>query len=188
MSRGAMMERIAETSPRIRARVAGAFSLVAMLMRVAAQFFAHDRLGSAAFVIATGCHIMATLLFYLIFKPVNRNLSLLAAFFGLSVAIIGIFKWHPRGVDVGLIFFGSYCLLIGYLVFRSAFLPRILGALMAFAGVSWLTFLFTPLADRVSPYNLATGVLCQGALTVWLLVAGVNIKREKIQAGVGITF
>jgi hypothetical protein len=88
-------------------------------------------------------------------KPVSRSLSLLAAFFGLLVSIIGILKWHLQGVDIGLIFFGSYCLLIGYLVFRSAFLPRILGALMAFAGLSWLSFLLTPLADYLSPHNLA---------------------------------
>jgi hypothetical protein len=178
------MERIAETSPRTRARIAGAISLVAMLMGVASQFFARDWLGSAAFVIATLCDILATLLFYLIFKPVNRSLSLLAAFFGLSVSIIGILKWRPHGVDIGLIFFASYCLLIGYLVFRSAFVPRILGALMAFAGLSWLTFLFTPLADRLSPYNLAAGVLGQGTLTMWLLVVGVNVQRWGEQASV----
>jgi hypothetical protein len=179
-----VMERIAETSPRTLARVAGAISLVAMLMGVASQFFARDWLGSAAFVIATLCNILATLLFYLIFKPVNRSLSLLAVFFGLSVSIIGILKWHPHGVDIGLIFFGSYCLLIGYLVFRSAFLPRILGALMAIAGLSWLTFLFPPLADRLSPYNLAVGVLGQGTLTLWLLVVGVNVQRWGKQASV----
>ena len=179
MSRGTMMQRIAETSPHVRARVAGAISLVAMLMGVVSQFLARDRLGAAAFVIATLCNIVATLLFYLIFKPVNRSLSMLAAFFGLLVSIIGIFKWHPQGVDIGLIFFGSYCLLIGYLVFVSAFLPRILGALMAFAGLSWLTFLHTPLADHLSPYNLAAGVLGQGALAMWLLVVGVNNQRGK---------
>jgi hypothetical protein len=69
ISRAVIMERIAKTSPRTRARVAGAISLVAMLMGVASQFFARDWLGSAAFVIATFCNIMATLLFYLIFEP-----------------------------------------------------------------------------------------------------------------------
>jgi hypothetical protein len=52
---------------------------------------------------------------------------------------------------------------------------------MAFAGLSWLTFLFTPLADRLSPYNLAAGVLGQGTLTMWLLVVGVNVQRWKEQ-------
>lgn len=116
---------------------------------------------------------------YELLKPVSRSLSLLAAFFGLLVSIIGILKWHLQGVDIGLIFFGSYCLLIGYLVFRSAFLPRILGALMAFAGLSWLSFLLTPLADYLSPHNLAAGVLGQGALAMWLLVVGVDNQRGK---------
>ena len=50
-----------------------------------------------------------------------------------------------------LVFFGFYCLLIGYLIFRSAFLPRILSALMAFAGFGWLTFLSPALAHHLSP-------------------------------------
>jgi hypothetical protein len=33
-----------------------------------------------------------------------------------------------------LLFFGPYCLLIGYLIFSSTFLPRVLGVFMAFAG------------------------------------------------------
>jgi hypothetical protein len=44
-----------------------------------------------------------------------------------------------------------YCLLIDYLVFRSIFLPRVIGVLMAFAGLGWLTFLYLPLAQYLSP-------------------------------------
>jgi hypothetical protein len=50
-----------------------------------------------------------------------------------------------------LVFFGPYCLLIGYLIFRSTFLPRILGVLMALAGLGWLIFL-SPLAIYLSTY------------------------------------
>ena len=56
------------------------------------------------------------------------------------------------------------------------------GALMAFAGLAWLTFLSPPLAKYLSPYNLAAGVLGEGALTLWLLVIGVNEKRWNEQA------
>jgi hypothetical protein len=93
---------------------------------------------------------------------------------------------HGTGYNIGLVFFGFHCLLIGYLIFKSVFFPRILGALMAFAGLSWLTFLSPLLAHYLSPYNLATGVLGQGALTLWLLVMGVNIQQWKKQASVGI--
>jgi hypothetical protein len=82
-----------------------------------------------------------------------------------------------------LVLFGVYCLLIGYLIFQSTFLPRILGALMAFGGLGWLTFASPGLADYLSPYNLAPGILGEGALTVWLLVFGVNAEQWKEQAG-----
>ena len=40
---------------------------------------------------------------------------------------------------MGLIFFGFECLILGYLIFRSSYLPMILGVLMAIAGLSYLT-------------------------------------------------
>jgi hypothetical protein len=81
-----------------------------------------------------------------------------------------------------LICFGVYCLLIGYLIFRSNFLPRVLGVLMAFGGLVWLTFVSPDLADYLSPYNLAPGILGEGALTVWLLAKGVDAQRWLEQA------
>ena len=81
-----------------------------------------------------------------------------------------------------MVFDGFYCLLIGYLIFRSTFLPRILGVLMAIAGLGWLTYLSPPLAKSLSPYNLAFGILGQESLMLWLFVMGVNEQRWKEQA------
>ncbi len=81
-----------------------------------------------------------------------------------------------------LVFHGLYCLLIGYLIFRSTFLPRVLGGLMAFAGLGWLTYLSNPLVNHLSPYNLAVGLLGDVAVYLWLLVMGVNVQRWKQQA------
>jgi hypothetical protein len=53
---------------------------------------------------------------------------------------------------------------------------------MAFAGLGWLTFLSTPLADYLSPYNLASGLLWEGLVMIWLCVMGVNVQRWKEQA------
>jgi hypothetical protein len=179
-----MMERIAEASPRLKARIAGVFYLLTFLTGGAA-LFVRGRLGSAAGLIAGACYIAVTLLFYDIFKPVNRSLSLLAAFFSLVGCAIGAlspFHLAPPHIN-NLVFFGFYCLLIGYLIFRSTFLPRILGVLMAIGGLGWLTFLSPPLANYLSPYNLAPGILGEGSLTLWLLVVGVNEQRWKEQAG-----
>jgi len=95
-----------------------------------------------------------TALFYDLFKPVNKTLSLLAASFNIIGLTIGRLDLHPRGEDIELVFVGLYCLLIGYLIFRSTFLPRVLGILMAFAGLGWLTSLSPALTNYLTPYNL----------------------------------
>jgi hypothetical protein len=108
--------------------------------------------------------VVVTLLLYDLFKAVNRGLSLLAAFFNLVGLTFEALRLQPHGVNFALVFNRFYCLLMGYLIFRSIFLPRILGAPMAFAGLGWLTFLSPPFANYLSPYNLASGLLGEGSL------------------------
>jgi hypothetical protein len=91
---------------------------------------------------------------------------------------------YGQGVNICFVFFGVYCLLIGYLIFRSVFLPRILGVLMAFAGLGWLTFLSPALANYLSPYIQVLGVLAEGSLMLWLLVMGVNVGKWEEKASV----
>jgi hypothetical protein len=149
-----MMERIAEASPRFRARIAGVLYLLTMVTGILVlKFVTGGRQWLVTNLIATACYIAVTLLFYYIFKPVNRSLSLLAAFFSLAGCAIGVLSlFHLARFGISpLVFFGFYCLLIGYLIFRSIFLPRILGVLMAFGGLGWLTFLSPPLASHLSP-------------------------------------
>jgi len=100
----------------------------------------------------------------------------------LQALALMFLKLNVQTTQIGLVFFGFYCLLIGYLIFRSTFLPRILGALMVVAGLGWLTFLSPPLAKSLSPYVLAPGIVGEGLLTVWLLVKGVNVQRWNEQA------
>jgi hypothetical protein len=45
---------------------------------------------------------------------------------------------------------------------------------MAFAGLGWLTYLSPAFAKSMYPYVLAPGIIGEGALTLWLLVVGVN--------------
>jgi Domain of unknown function (DUF4386) len=177
-----MMERIAEASPRFKARMAGVLSLLSLLTAAFTELFVRGRLNIAGGLIAVVGMVAVTVLLYDIFKPVNGGLSLLAASFNLVGLTFGALRWQPRGVDITVVFNGFYCLLIGYLIFRSTFLPRILGALMAFAGLGWLTYLLPPLVSHLSPYNLALGILGQESVMLWLLVMGVNAQRWKEQA------
>jgi hypothetical protein len=170
------MQTMAETSLRTKARLAGVFYLLTFVT----GFFALGSQGKpyfeAANYAATAVYVVVTLLFYSIFKPVNKPLSLIAALFSFAGCIVGTLS-VLRVADIGinsLAFFGVYCLLIGYLIFRSGFLPRVLGVLMAIGGVAWLTFLWPALAKSLSPYIFLPGIIGEGALTLWLLVIGVN--------------
>jgi hypothetical protein len=177
-----MMQRIAEVSPQFKARAAGVFWLMVFLAGSLALFLGGGVVFSAANIVAPLCYIVVTLLLYNLLKPVNKSISLLAAFFGLAGCAVSLFRLTPIIHLRDLVFFGLHCLLVGYLIFNSTFLPRILGVLMVFAGLGWLTFLWPPLAKYLSPYNMAPGMLGEGLLIVWLLAKGVNVQRWKEQA------
>jgi Domain of unknown function (DUF4386) len=232
-----MMERIAEASPRPGARITGVVYLVYFLTVVSSVLFmrgiivsgdaavtatnilTHERLfrlSVAVSLIATALYIAVTVLFYGLFKPVNRTVSLLAAFFSLvgcaiqafgclfqlaplvvleggpyvsvfkvdqlqAVALMFI-KLNVQSAYIYLVFFGLFNLLIGYLILKSAFLPGILGVLMALSGLGWLTFLSPSLANYLLTYIEILGIVAEAALMLWLLVKGVNVQRWKEQA------
>ena len=97
------------------------------------------------------------------------------------------FKVNDRGAQMALVFFGFYALLTGYLIIRSAFLPRILGVLSVVGGLGWLSFLYLPLGHRLFPYVVSVALLGALALIVWLLVRGVDEQRWKEQARAAAT-
>jgi Domain of unknown function (DUF4386) len=186
MSGTVLMKWFREASPGLKARIAGVLFLLLVLTAALTEFFAHGRLSSAADlaagIIEVSCMIAVTLLFYDIFWPVNKRLSLLAAISNFVGLTLELFQFLRHGVNIGLGFHGFYWILIGYLIFRSTFLPRILGALMAIAGLCWLTYLSPPLANYLSPYILASVLLVEGFAFLWLLVFGLNEQGWKEQA------
>src|SRR5271166_3305284 len=156
MHAAAVTKWISEASPRSKARITGAVYLAYFLTAIFAEVVV-GRGRHVAYVgvnlVAYAFYIAVTLLFYYMFKPVNRSLSLLAALFSLVGCVnelLRLFHLNPYKIN-SLVFFGPFCLLIGYLIFRSTFLPRILGVLMMLAGVGWWIFL-SPLASHLIPY------------------------------------
>jgi hypothetical protein len=103
----------------------------------------------------------------------------------LEALALVFLKVRAQANNIGLVFFGLHCLGVGYLILRSTFLPRLVGALMVFAGLGWLTFLSPPLANSLAPYNMLPGAIGELSLTLWLLVKGVNIQRWNEQASLG---
>jgi hypothetical protein len=179
------------------------------------------RLGTASLLVSTAFYVGATLFVYEVLRPVNRSLSLLAAFFSLVACAVGAFscvfdlapfillkgapyltaaftvdqlqaltlmflKVRVQANDIALSLFGLHCFGVGYLIFRSTFMPRIIGVLMLMAGVGWLTFLLPPVAQSLAPFNMMPGALGEVSLALWLLLKGVNVQRwneQEINAG-----
>jgi hypothetical protein len=79
-------------------------------------------------------------------------------------------------INMNLILFGLSALLLGYLGFKSGFVPRIIGLLEMVAGVSYLVLLWPPLANALDPYYLAFAI-GELVLGVWLLIKGVDNER-----------
>lgn len=165
------------------------------------------RLGVAANLFATACYAAVTVVFYALFKVVNRRLALLMMFTSLTALAI----WTSgslsqlaatlvvRGGDTSgpgrskpscssngtrmpprsASLFSAYCFLIGYLLIKSTFLPRPVGLLMMSGGVGLLTYLSPALADDLYPYNAVPALVGETSLMLWLLSTGVNAQQRE---------
>ena len=99
----------------------------------------------------------------------------------LQALALMFLKLYTQAYAIALVFFGFYCLLTGYLIFKSTFLPRFLGVFMMLAGLSGLTFLAPIFAIKYFPYTMA-GAVGELMLTVWLVVKGVDNERWNQEA------
>jgi Domain of unknown function (DUF4386) len=100
----------------------------------------------------------------------------------LDALALMFLKLRGQAFNVYLVFFGFRCLVLGYLIFRSIFMPRVIGVLMMLAGVGYLTLLWPPFANAVAPFNLAIAAPGELSILLWLLVFGVNAERWREQA------
>jgi uncharacterized protein DUF4386 len=90
-------------------------------------------------------------------------------------------RLHEHGFGIGLLFFGFVCLVEGYLIRKSRYLPALLGGLMQLAGACYLVnstaLLLAPaLAARLFPAIMLPCLVAELSLALWLTFKGV--KRE----------
>jgi hypothetical protein len=229
--------KVAELSPRLKARIAGICYLITIGAGAFDHLFVGGKLIAPGDATATANNILAsaslyrlafaldmipvyavvTVLFYQLFRPVNASVSLLAAFSSLlggavgsgagvfqlaPLVILGVrgfgveqqqalamvfLKLHELGFTISLMFFGFYCLLLGWLIIASTFLPRAVGVLLAIGGAAYMIYSFADfvsphMAARFASWPLLLGTLGEVALTVWLLVVGLNASKWREQA------
>jgi len=174
------------------------------------------RLGVAGEMVLLVLASALSLILYLLLRPVNRDVALMAVFFNLVCiaveAVAGVslatallpvtsaeyatafgpeqlgamatlaIRSHTYGFGVGLIFFGVECVVLGWLIARSGYMPRTVGRLMQLAGVCYVinsaALLLSPaLSNRLFPAILLPAVVAEFSLAIWLLARGVRAEE-----------
>lgn len=237
-----------ETSPQWYARTGGLLYLLIIVFGAFAEGYVMNSLVVAGNAAATAHNIMAApglwnlsvagnllvpvfavaqaWIFYLLLRPVNRQLVLLSMFFMLvSLSVESVSKLfllavmpilaggsHPGAFDplqspalahlalimhdiafnIALIFFGVGCLVDGYLIFKSGYLPKLIGLLMQLAGTCYLIACFSALlapafADMITPAILIPPLIGETSFCLWLLIKGVNVAKWKERASAART-
>ena len=195
MTTAIITERIAQSSPRFKAqdfgasgfraqgfrtsglktKSAGVIYLLSILAAAFGEIFVRGGLSIAGGLFAVSAMIAVTLLFYGTLNSASRSLAVLAASFNLVGLAVEVLRLQPHGVNIAVVFDGFFCILIGYLAFRSSYVARLLGAFIVLGGLGWLTFLSSPIAHSLSPYNLALGLLGEASVCLWLLLTRVRV-------------
>lgn len=179
------------------------------------------RTGVVAALVMVACAVPQLLLEYLLLRPVQRALALLAVLFNAislgieSLSNVGylaalslvsgqgalggvghhqVQAWaslaidlHDADLNISFLFFGCVCLLYGYLIYRSTFLPRFLGVLMTLAGLCYasnsiLVFLDLHVLPTAGiPVLLAPAGLSELILCLWLLILGVDAPKWQLR-------
>ena len=125
---------------------------------------------------------------YVVLKPANKNLASLTAVLRLLYAftvIIGIFALAFQIIDVynyasikllGYLFFALHILILGYAVFKSAYIPKSLGILLVVASFTYIVFFVDlNLPEALGIIIMLTMAVAELSLSIWLMV-----KRNRL--------
>ncbi|MYN09794.1 DUF4386 domain-containing protein [Pseudoduganella aquatica] len=176
------------------------------------------RLGVAAQMLLLVCAVALTWIFYVLLRPVSKNLSLLVVLFAItSLAVesvsalqlqsmldtLAMAKYlkpddlpqlhvmayltvlsHAQAFGLALIFFGVEILIVGYVIWKSGYIPKAIGVLMQLAGVCYLINSFSmvlspALASMLFPAILLPALVGESAFCLWLLFKGVGQPAQR---------
>jgi hypothetical protein len=99
----------------------------------------------------------------------------------LQVQAYVLLKLYNQAYSIALVSFAFFDVLIGFLIFKSTFLPRILSVPMSLAGLAFLTFLAPAFGSRNLQWIMLFGV-GEVLVMLWLLVKAVDAERWNQQA------
>lgn len=232
-----------ELSPSAYARLAGVLYLIITVAAIFAHMVIPEQFVVAGDAAATAANIAANeatfrlgtvgneliillsemvlaVVLYVLLKPVNKTLSLIAAVSRLAMttihglnllnyyfvfqlltgadfatafspeqvnALVTLFlNAHSIGFTIGIAFLVPHVLILGYLIVRSGYFPKVLGFLFIAAGFGYLfdatALLLVPSYTTTPGLIAAVIATAEIAFPVWLLVKGVNMERWQTRA------
>ena len=193
----------AKTAANIRAntslyRLAFTIFMLEMVAQVAVSMLSYDllkpvnrsvaRLSAIIGLTGSGIKTMARLFYYtpLILLGGAPYLSAIepAQLEALSLAFI---KINNQGAAIALVFFGFETLLRGWLIIKSEFLPRFLGAISIIGGLGWLTYLWPPLGSQAFMTVALFAIVGVFATSGWLFIRGVDDMKWRARAALAAT-
>ena len=91
-------------------------------------------------------------------------------------------KLHGSGYNISLLFFGLHLIILGYLIYKSAFLPKFLGVLLLIGGLCYIInsftwFLFPTFVKTIYPAILIPCSIGELIFSLWLLIKGLKTKK-----------
>lgn len=167
------------------------------------------RIGIVIFLIVAILDVVVAWALYILLKPVNKSLSLLAAWFRIVYAailalalsnLLGVLQLLKGDVflkafeanqlqaqvmlslngftdvwDLGLAFFGLHLIVLGYLAFKSGYIPKVLSILVIVAGLGYTIDSFGKFLSPSYNLSLATYLFIGEVLLIfWLLWKGIK--------------
>jgi len=88
---------------------------------------------------------------------------------------------HENGFMIAQIFYGAWLFPLGYLIYKSGFLPKFLGILVLADCVCWLAYFFQyflfPNFTVITYLSFPVGFLAEFGLALWLLIMGAKDKK-----------
>ncbi|MGE5601926.1 MAG: DUF4386 domain-containing protein [Nitrososphaerales archaeon] len=102
----------------------------------------------------------------------------------LQAAAMFFLDLREKGFLIAQLFYGAWLFPLGYLVFKSGFLPRILGIVLMTHCFTWLSFVFLsflfPGFTAITYVSYPLGFIAEVGLTLWLLVMGAKARKPAL--------
>ena len=163
-----------------------AHALYVVLTALLCGLFARVNLGlslTAAFFSLVGCvvEIFATILQI---APVTllRDSALGGAFTAdqMKAAALMSLKLWGQSFQMSIPMFALFEIVLGYLIYRSRFVPRLFGVLFVVAGLTWAMYFWPPLLSSIRTIALPFAGLAEIAFPVWLVVKGIDVSAWRV--------